>query len=632
MIKRTPSANNRSRRRKLSHALILLIGIIASAFLELPAVAQEQCISQDDKECKSSKESPNKKVNDLVQSWFKSRREGLQFLQDKVFGQGGGDDKVNGAQQQKKHMEGGPFSHLWNTRSSRQKQQETADQESKKHEQEAEHFLGGVASLLNAESTTDAFLNLVSGSDDNERSQRTWIEVIKIFREHIKEVKEQVDRAFGDLGWNPVEHFRPVSAFYLLREEEASKGPVWKRRRHRFYPKLKDVEDLKEFHNALYLSELSYVHTVPAVEEGLRLFQNDSWALLYATCDSLPHEPAHFIAIRKTASPIATTGFADRLKGIESILPWEAKKKSDDSTNKNRQFSSDEDTLELILVVRGTKELGDIISDVSFEAVDYREGKAHGGFLQAGKFLVDTHVESFRELLKLSGRKLMRLTILGHSLGGGAAAIAAIEFNDYDFIEASAIGFGSPGTLSPELSAAYQDIITTIVSDADVVPRIGVTSIIHLHLRLMAHSPGPSLWEDVSEFVEDLRTKLPSKVVDVLLGGKEKLSNKLEEMIGPKKYPHVEALEEFLKSQETNSSQIGCCEPPGTCIHFFRDGISYSAAFTPCSYFSEVEFVSTMIDDHMVRAGYHRALVTLARDLLDDLDFRFEHQVLPDTS
>jgi hypothetical protein len=210
------------------------------------------------------------------------------------------------------------------------------------------------------------------------------------------------------------------------------------------------------------------------------------------------------------------------------------------------------------------------------------------------------------------------------------ASIAAIEFNDYDFIEASAIGFGTPSTLSPKLSAAYQDIICTIICDADIVPRLGISSAIHLHVRLMAHNPDNTLFEDISDFVKDLQTKLPTKVADFLREGQENIRLKLNDMLSPGKAQHIDALKEYLKGREKVSAIEP--EPPGTCIHIFRDGIGYTASYTPCSYFSEIEFVPTMIDDHLVRPGYHRALVTLARDLMQDLDFQFEHQKLPDTS
>ena len=66
----------------------------------------------------------------------------------------------------------------------------------------------------------------------------------------------------------------------------------------------------------------------------------------------------------------------------------------------------------------------------------------------------------------------MKLTVLGHSLGAGAAAIACIEFNDNDKIDATCIGFGCPALLDVKQSEKWQDKIMTVISDADCVCRM----------------------------------------------------------------------------------------------------------------------------------------------------------------
>jgi hypothetical protein len=416
----------RKQHGKTRVALALALAFFVSSPHFALASVEQQCSSNSGEECRAqddhlpnSQETTDSKdptSSNPLQSWFKNvseaiTKDGLQFLQDKVFGQqlsmkvqAANDDELSSKQTAE-----GPFSHVWRKKTAGQLQQQAADKESKQHEKEADSFLGGVAALLNAESTTDAFLNLVTRSDDNDRSKRTWIDIMGLFSDNIKEIKEQIDRAFGDLAWNPMEHFRPIATFYMLRAEEERTDPVWKRRQHRFHPKLTDVQQLKEFHNALYLSELSYSHTVHDIQEGLKRFQNDTWALLYATTDSLPHEPAHFIAIRKTATPMQQQQqqkLVDRVKAFGSIHPWEL--------GDGPELSQD-DALEVALVVRGTKDVGDLISDLLFETVDYRDGhKAHGGILEAGRFLVNAHVERFRELLNLSGKKIMRLWCFGH--------------------------------------------------------------------------------------------------------------------------------------------------------------------------------------------------------------------------
>ena len=58
--------------------------------------------------------------------------------------------------------------------------------------------------------------------------------------------------------------------------------------------------------------------------------------------------------------------------------------------------------------------------------------------------------------------------------------------------------------------------------------------------------------------------------------------------------------------------------PPGDCIHFYRDGVGYSGVFTPCDFFGSVDVSRTLVDDHLVVPGYHRALVGIVRDKEND--------------
>jgi hypothetical protein len=67
--------------------------------------------------------------------------------------------------------------------------------------------------------------------------------------------------------------------------------------------------------------------------------------------------------------------------------------------------------------------------------------------------------------------------------------------------------------------------------------------------------------------------------------------------------------------------------PPGTCLHFYRNGLGYSAAYTPCIFFEEIEYVPSLLDDHCCDTGYHRALLTTLRDLKNDLNAVFANEL-----
>lgn len=235
---------------------------------------------------------------------------------------------------------------------------------------------------------------------------------------------------------------------------------------------------MNELNEALILSELSYADSVEEVREGLeRLYDDDwsdvegsvkskkkgesktssrgnkaQWELLFCDTQSRPNEPSHFLAIQKNAS----------------------------------QY---DDTLHILMVVRGTKSMGDLLTDLMMEATDYEydgvRGKAHVGITRSGEYLTKRHKKLLATLLQLSDKRKLDITLIGHSLGAGAATIAAMnmmnsnEFasdigNDVDYdvkVSANVIGFGCPALLSRDLSVMTRDFVTTVIADADVIPR-----------------------------------------------------------------------------------------------------------------------------------------------------------------
>jgi hypothetical protein len=127
--------------------------------------------------------------------------------------------------------------------------------------------------------------------------------------------------------------------------------------------------------------------------------------------------------------------------------------------------------------------------DLMMEATDYEydgvRGKAHVGITRSGEYLTKRHKKLLATLLQLSDKRKLDITLIGHSLGAGAATIAAMnmmnsnEFakdigNDVDYdvkVSANVIGFGCPALLSRNLSQMTRDFVTTVIADADVIPR-----------------------------------------------------------------------------------------------------------------------------------------------------------------
>ena len=98
--------------------------------------------------------------------------------------------------------------------------------------------------------------------------------------------------------------------------------------------------------------------------------------MAYYSLKSEPKLPAHFMLIHKYPSPMNDDY-------IRTLLPWEGKKESE---------------LVITMVIRGTKDLADVLSDALIEPVPYRGGHAHGGILASGKSLVELYTQKLKLL------------------------------------------------------------------------------------------------------------------------------------------------------------------------------------------------------------------------------------------
>ena len=252
-----------------------------------------------------------------------------------------------------------------------------------------------------------------------------------------------------------------LQLLFFMDSEEAVKNPVWKRRVHRHYRSL-TTEEAEGFHPGLFLSHLSYTKSCEEVETFSQQLGGGIWAIRNCTMESKPHNPAHFLLVHKMYDDVPDFGPLDFLNfPIRSLSNW--------------------DVIQVALVIRGTKSIGDMFTDSVLKPADYRGGKAHDGIRRAAMWITETYKDDLKALLEASGKKKMKLVLIGHSLGAGTASLAAIEFIECcsSWMDAEALGFGTPAVLSPELSYKYRDAITTVVTDADCVPRMSGATLVN---------------------------------------------------------------------------------------------------------------------------------------------------------
>ena len=224
------------------------------------------------------------------------------------------------------------------------------------------------------------------GSGDSNQNMKTSesTESIDRFLSELNFVGEALKKNFSHLN---VQDLHPLSVLYYLEKEDSVKTPSWKRRNHRFLPDI-DKETVYGIHDALYLSELSYLDSKEEIQQGLKNFVGSaSYQLVYCSVKGEPRRPAHYVAIQKESMTRKKAGF----------LWWGGKK-----------------VLEVIVVVRGTKEIGDVLSDCMLDTSPYRDGVSHEGVMQAGKFVAEQQRDLLKYLLKESGRDTLNITVIGH--------------------------------------------------------------------------------------------------------------------------------------------------------------------------------------------------------------------------
>ncbi|KAL9179224.1 hypothetical protein ACHAXT_008514 [Thalassiosira profunda] len=491
--------------------------------------------------------------------------------------------------------------------------------------------------------------SIANSSSSNTSSQYSsvssagFLSQVLFFQQNAKAIQKSFETSFGphldDIDIDIFNTMPLVAARYFLEEQDSIKTPSWKRRLHRFQRDV-EVSKVEELNEALILSELSYSDNVDQIREGLENMYDGKnnkpqWELLFCDLESEPNQPSHFLAIQKNASPY-------------------------------------DDALRVLMVVRGTKSMSDLITDAMLDGTDYAYalpggggeeelvigGKAHSGVLRSGQYLVERHQKLLQTLLQLSNKRKVEMTLIGHSLGAGAATIAAMEWNsaarnnkEADLpISAHVIGFGCPALLSRPLSLATKDYVTTVIADADFIPRMSGATLVNLLLDLKSFDYQRQAERDVEHALREMKSRF-SGLADLVPGAKGKnqfaLNIDEEDIQSVMGYVHHglekvtgasvdKSSEEQANARQTEQGRERYASekkmepvlfPPGKCVHFWRDGSGISGTYVPCTFFNEIDVSRTMIEDHLISSGYRRVFLNLMRDYHKDDHFSFEGKV-----
>ena len=439
----------------------------------------------------------------------------------------------------------------------------------------------------------ESFMNDLIQRGSSTHEQQSLQQVFQLVLKAIQRVKLQVESDIGDVLDRLLKRVNLLQIFFYMDYEESTKDAVWKRRQHRFLPSV-SVKDGDLLGDALFLSHLSYVDSCAILEDNLKAVQQGSFLLRNCTTQSQPNQPAHFLAVRRLSPPT-----------LWSSPP-----------------------LEVLLVVRGSKQVGDFLSDAMFAGTAYQGGLAHDGILSSARWLVDLYQDDLEYLLGATGRTNMNLWLVGHSLGAGTVALAAMEWKSRElkWLKPSCIGFGTPSVVSTDLSLQYQDVVTTVVNDADCVPRMSGGSVLRAIHRVAYHNWTDLALADYDHLLEYLRRTNPIFEAEWIhgMGGnlREWIGRRYDETVGP----YLDELAQLnMSASKAMSDRL---IPPGRCIHIYRDGVAWQASHTPCDFFRELDVVRNMIEDHLIPPGYYTGLLSWMREQKGNASWRFDHDLM----
>lgn len=171
----------------------------------------------------------------------------------------------------------------------------------------------------------------------------------------------------------------------------------------------------------------------------------------------------------------------------------------------------------IVLSVRGSLEVGDLLSDLSAHPMEVylagEQGWVHQGILAAATYI---HCTTRAALCEASRRRPgWPLLLTGHSLGGGVASLLATLLKEEEGLEGPAgfggsiraITVGPAAVMSESLAKACESTTVSLILGSDVVPHLSYASVENLLLEMSKCSPVRRVAEGISKKVGEALEK-----------------------------------------------------------------------------------------------------------------------------
>uniref|UniRef100_UPI00358FED08 diacylglycerol lipase-beta-like n=1 Tax=Myxine glutinosa TaxID=7769 RepID=UPI00358FED08 len=145
----------------------------------------------------------------------------------------------------------------------------------------------------------------------------------------------------------------------------------------------------------------------------------------------------------------------------------------------------------VVVAVRGTLSLQDVLTDLSTDHEDVEidgvpeGGSAHRGIMRAAQYVQERLIRDEIFNIAFSRGSGYALTIVGHSLGAGTAALLAVLLRP-TFPTLRCFAYSPPGgLLSERLSEHSRDFVLSVVLGDDIIPRLSIANLNDLKMRIL---------------------------------------------------------------------------------------------------------------------------------------------------
>ncbi|KAL1559177.1 hypothetical protein AAHA92_09548 [Salvia divinorum] len=190
----------------------------------------------------------------------------------------------------------------------------------------------------------------------------------------------------------------------------------------------------------------------------------------------------------------------------------------------------------VLLLIRGTHSIKDTLTAVTGAVVPFHHsvvceggvsnlvlGYAHGGMVAAARWIAKLSTPCL--LTSLNKHPDYKLKIIGHSLGGGTAALLTYILRERQEIStATCVAFAPAACMTWELAESGNDCITSVINGADLVPTFSAASVDDLRAEVTA-----------SAWLNDLRNQIErTRILSTVYRSASALGSRLPSMASAK--------------------------------------------------------------------------------------------------